>query len=438
MDLVGSDELHSEEMVRTMWKESMKSVNCSQARITYDNFLLLMKGQTREPEPERSVPSSRRSGLLAVPEGVSVDEADGPPKDAEMPLDKLLEQNVALDTKKGEDDISMHSLPNLGAKDLNESSNSSLGFGSPGRVEDGSSPHDCKGVSETQWEDDEAGADFAVEDESNVEKGKLGRKRSYSLPGENDESSDVAKFGADSRRAVALPEHDRNIGGNLNKSKSALVVNRQLYRAHRQMRLSVLEASRRFEEQQTRRARDTLIAQKEAEAGLMGAGLVMRHGLKVQVSSEAIRKLLDENRAEQQVLVEKANRRGGRGRSSRKKTISDMSAMMTSSMGQDELGAISAQASKTPDNTRNLHHMSVQGALEMPSLTEEMPQAIPLPPRSEKNKQIPVVDTGLRGATVPGEFRKTQDPFSAEGMYGGARITAQDVRQIRSEKRSEG
>ena len=48
MDLLGNDALHSEEMMTKMWGDSMKAVNCNEARITYDDFLLLMKGQTKE------------------------------------------------------------------------------------------------------------------------------------------------------------------------------------------------------------------------------------------------------------------------------------------------------------------------------------------------------------------------------------------------------
>ena len=132
---------------------------------------------------------------------------------------------------------------------------------------------------------------------------------------------------------AGLSAAKKNINEEL-PNKSALSANRQLYRAHRQMRISVLEASRQFEEMKATRARDTLMKEQVKEA--MGAGLVMRHGTKLQVTSEAIRKYLDEATAEQNLLLETANRRGGRGRASRKKTISDMSAFVPS-MGQDEM-----------------------------------------------------------------------------------------------------
>jgi hypothetical protein len=253
---------------------------------------------------------------------------------------------------------------------------------------------------------------------------------------------------------MALPEQDGKMSDELAKRRSALEVNRTLYRAHRQMRLSVMEASRRFEEQQARRARDTLIAQKEAEEGLapVQAGLVMRHGTKVHVTSETIHKYLEEYRAEQQQKVEKANRRGGRGRSSRKKTISDMSAMMNPSMGQEELGDIAILASKTPDTTKNILHASLRD-FEIPLMPAIGGSLMgggspPSPPRhghghgrppksvsvvvpTGEAPPIPVVDKDYpRNATVPGEFRKTQDPFGSSGMYGGARMSSVDVNQI--------
>ena len=48
MDLMGNDAFQSEDAMRKMWCESMQACNCNHARICYDDFLLLMKGQTKE------------------------------------------------------------------------------------------------------------------------------------------------------------------------------------------------------------------------------------------------------------------------------------------------------------------------------------------------------------------------------------------------------
>jgi len=190
-------------------------------------------------------------------------------------------------------------------------------------------------------------------------------------------------------RQVALPEVDADFNGD---NRSALQMNRQLYRAHRQMRLAVTEASKRFEEQQTRHARNVLLAQEaEKETGPTRlAGLVMRRVENKTVSSEAVKKLLEENRREQQSLMEVASKRGGRGRRTRKKTISDMSGMM-GSLSQDDLNKMLPQA------------VAANG---LSSLAE-------LDSQDQANDLV-------RGATVPGEFKKVSDPFGVHGKYGNA------------------
>jgi hypothetical protein len=265
-----------------------------------------------------------------------------------------------------------------------------------------------------------------------------------------------SELGVDTRRALTLPERHDAIKDEL-ASMSALAVNRELYRAHRRMRVSVLDASRRFDEMKAIRARDKLMKEKVKEA--MGAGLVMRHGTKLQVTSEAIRKYLDEAMAEQQALLEKATRRGGRGRRNRKKTISDMSAMMSPSMTQDEMGEVSALAmlSQTPDSKRSTVAYDFEGFIGLPELPTGGPVELGtnLAPRTQRRNsgkiqpgsqrrnsghriQVPesistataIEDTSstpnlpqidhksLRKPTVPGQFLKTNDPFGATGLYG--------------------
>ena len=417
MALVGNEEIHNEENMRNMWMESMKSVNCS-ARITYDKFLLLMKGQTTPVErpPDKLPHRERGPSLEALPEGEQVEHGE---EVNEHQIKRLSSQSIeVVDPKvlfeKDGDDVSMSSMPNLGEK-MEGSSSSSLNAGA--------SPVVNKPVLELP--------------ESPVTPGSIRRPRSCSMPGDE---PNTAQFTKDARRAVALPGHENSMDED--KNLSNLTVNRQLYRAHRQMRLSVMEATKRFEEQRARRARDELVAIKEEEARKMGivpAGLVMKHGTKVHVTSEAIRELMEKQQEEQQALVQKANRRGGRGRASRKKTISDMSGMMISSMGQDELGDIAGKAAtRTPDANKTMFHASFKGGLDMPSLPEGAAQSgqqgisSALTPRSAQKDRISLelVENAVRGATVPGNFKKTQDPFSSEGLYGGARMTAEELNKI--------
>jgi len=156
---------------------------------------------------------------------------------------------------------------------------------------------------------------------------KRGRSKSV------DNSCDKAEYSEpyfvpDTRRAMLLPEHTHTeevIDTLINdKRKTPLVVNRQLYRAHRQMRHAVLEACKQFEDQQMKRTKEELQAKQRFAA----AGLVMRRGHGKELSSESIRALMKEKQKEQHLMLEVANKRGGRGKRMRKKTISDMSAMI--------------------------------------------------------------------------------------------------------------
>ena len=189
----------------------------------------------------------------------------------------------------------------------------------------------------------------------------------------------MLKLDHDSRQMVIL-EHgtclsdiDRVVQ---DETKTPLVVNRKLYRAHREFRHTLTEACKRFEDEQMRRAKESLRAQESAGAKYT-AGLVMRHGQ--ALSDESIKKFLAETIEKQRKKVDQANRRGGRGRHSRKKTKSDMSGMFSEP---------------------TLPAMPEMGDRKKPTKVEE------LAPIDEDD------DTILRGPTIPGDFRmSTWDPF---------------------------
>ena len=68
MDLMGNDATQSEDAMRRMWGDSMKACQNKDAHITYDDFLLLMKGQTRPgaaPPPGANISISHTFGLFA-------------------------------------------------------------------------------------------------------------------------------------------------------------------------------------------------------------------------------------------------------------------------------------------------------------------------------------------------------------------------------------
>lgn len=413
MNLVGNDSHVSEEHMRKMWGDSTKAVNCTEAQISFDEFLLLMKGQTREAVEgegilqgliaEEKSDGFKSSTSILLPSGdrVTVDgrilETSSLTPTVERPLLMPL-----TPIPSGSDDAMDIGDTPLSMDDDDDLNAPPSPFGPMLLLTPPSSPQKCAQVYVSPLStvaQKLSPTVLAVEQDTASElpfipipkPGAYVRKRSRSFDEKDFKKAEAQWFTADARRAVALPGRDSSID---DKNRSALQVNRQLYRAHRQMRLAVTEASKRFEEQQARHATKYLLAQEaEKEVGpLKTAGLVMRRVENKTASSEEVKKLLEENKKEQQSLMEVASRRGGRGRRTRKKTISDMSGMM-GSLSQDDLTNIAKEAAT----------LSNDPLPSMPSVIETGQ------------------DTDLvRGATVPGEFKKVKDPFGAHGKYGNA------------------
>lgn len=461
MDLMGSDALQSEDAMRKMWGDSMKAVRCQHARITYDDFLLLMKGQTKEASvsQENSVSSLvASSSLYVVDERVphELDESPGRVQDGVvLPSGDIVKSNgtiipassAAAEASQDSPDISpspvvppiqfSHSAPTTPAGhrsilEMNEIDSplsmdddddlvASSGPGVPGSSASLTPPTSpVRGATDYVTP---LGGRKGVEVRASNRLALPGltskpepyqRRRSRSVDDKDTAPEEADKdlhAVADVVRDMLLPETD-HVHPRAMEANTVLSVNRQLYRAHRQLRLSVLEASKRFEEQQAEHAREVILAQREAEGktdqglGMIQAGLVMRHGQKRQVSSQAIRELLQQTQSQQQALVEKANRRGGRGRRSRKKTISDMSGML-SSMGQEEMGVIASTAADVPESDG-------PSKTVIETVSEDMHV-------SDSNIADILGSEGqVRGATVPGEYRTTKDPFGKQGKYGAA------------------
>jgi len=517
-NLVGSNDMSNEQEMRDMWTESMNNVGSTQQHITYDHFLLIMKGQTEKAVMQHHIDRDLRPKQL---ESVMEQDDEAPVADAAVSTATTTE--VTNTTSAAVPPSLTSSTISSGATIQSTDSKIGPGLQTPSNVQsarDGSRfllastsnqksmpnmgvapmydsdgtlcnmelllkslPSEPPSSKNASWPSSPTSDAKKAEDErAKLVKNAIPfaqkpsiitRRRSKSFEGEQTQddrldllseglSDDVVQsfnlskveLGVDTRRALNLPERFDAIHDEL-ANMSALAVNRELYRAHRRMRTSVLEASRRFEESKALRARDTLMKEQVKEA--MGAGLVMRHGTKLQVTSEAIRKYLNEAMAEQQVLLEKANRRGGRGRRTRKKTISDMSAMMSPSMGQDEMGELAAQASfsQTPDSTRTTAEYNFDGVEGLPDLSskafiesrsikvslaprptsagERRHSSHPIQVNAEKHSSTAALDSvagsqspnlpqidhkSLRKPTVPGQFLKTMDPFGVSGMYG--------------------
>jgi hypothetical protein len=452
MDLVGNDSFHSEEVMRKMWGDSMKAVNCNSKRITYDDFLLLMKGQTKgaaEGHGSKTVLNNSQL-LLVVPEeqgggddetppgnveNISVEDAVTLPsgdvvtgdgqiltgsdhgsglKSSAMPLtpittnnnDDMDLQDTPLSMDDGDDlapsPVSMHS------RTLSDPLRPLTAPTSPKLGDEDYLPPMRERCMSTEMVDTNASR-LQLPVLSGVSKpAQYSRQRSRSM-GDEDDSGAVEKRGENAQKfvpALAMPEHEKTQTYDAinDKNQNALQVNRQFYRVHRHMRISVVEASKRFEEQQARHARDFLIAQNEAEGdSLIIAGLVMRRGQNKQVSSEAIKTHLEQSQNQQEALVVKANKRGGRGPRTRKKTISDMSGMM-GSLTQEELTPMSIAAASEEEEPIPNQPAPLETLMEVPAA---IPEAVLEP-----------TEPNVRGATVLGEFRKVKDPFSVHGKYG--------------------
>ena len=444
MDLLGDEAFENEDAMLNCWAESMKDVDCKTALITYEDFILLMKGQNRD-----KVSAMRKSQTLldSVPEiefemdeeineftpvqhrlDLSSDSFEQPSIErtpsielesallASTPSPKKLSflrqgSNSAPATPihmgRRFDDIDQNSPPlNLSIDAID-----SVRFGpdtvfrmpdlaldltppqSPVRgPADYVTPTVARPAIDPNLISRLAPPELSLPSNLlDATPAALGRSRSISL---DEKESPAAKkqadarkkmlFKRDSRRAMPIPEHTHN-KSDIDKviqdeTKTPLVVNRKLYRAHREFRHAVTEACKRFEAEQIRRAKETLQAQENGSAKHT-AGLVMRHGQ--ALSEQSIKNFLKKTMEEQEKQVDQANRRGGRGRRSRKKTMSDMSGMFAAATTDEEATLARSTMAEQP--------------------VDEKPKGL-APVKENENL--------LRNPTKPGEFRKTNyDPF---------------------------
>jgi len=278
LNLLGSDGA-SEERVRRLYFDGLEDYQINDLHITYDDFLAVMKGQSTS---ELKLVSQEKTppNLIGIP--------------GKLHMVPEISTEIAMEPSE---------LPQITESPSGEACAFSIATLTP--------------------------------PESPSSRGSpLARGRSVSLGNEGDLVHSNSIVPSNLRRTLNLPEHNHD-----NKemerllhdeSKTALVVNRNLYRAHRQMRQAVLDASKRLEEAQIRR----LVKEEEQKLDsslkgrtLQSAGLVMRRGQREQMSSEAVRKILEARMLEQQEQLAKANKQAGRGRRRRKKTVSDMTGM---------------------------------------------------------------------------------------------------------------
>ncbi len=440
MELMGRDGAENEDEMRAMWTESMRACNSTNARISYDDFLFLMKGQPRQYYTEQSqvqtgqsmtsmgpvetlaqdndagfrssVPESFQPGLDVLYETTSISESteddnemqkfipaalvpgtsiSSLPTSPSRQLGLDLEDDVPL-TMDAEDDFDQKISDS--ADDIMRKKLETSRFTTPPQSPL-CPPSPTSSMLLTSAATVSPLADFT-------------RRRSKSVDDQDPEEliGPQTKFTTDIRRALPLPEHTHDTQ-EIEKvihddTLTPLVVNRQLYRAHRKMRLAVLEASKRFEDQQMKRTKAELQAQQQKDSSArFGAGLVMRRGHKKEVSSETIRSLMMKRQKQHESQIHHAAKRSGRVKRSRKKTVSDMSAM---------LSAINPTGLQGPSPKQFSAGDVV--ATEMPISKS---QKVTINGSHDSRAELPLHDITKPEPTVPGVFRKTNDPFQTVG-----------------------
>lgn len=360
MDLMGSDALQSEDSMREMWGDSIKAVNCQHARITYDDFLMLTKGQTKEAmvnpssdemDLEGSVPSLLGAGSFGLDTDgsvssllgstatlIAVPEVDSSSDEAETPRPQSL-------TPKGSGAVVDNDSPDesiVSKLARNISNHTPIPPKSPLTASNKSAPAPLAGHNQT----------LEMAAASLMYRSLAGYFRQAS-------SEDVTS----GEHGIVTPTSRRETTPIpcSNAVAAASLMSRSLVGYFRQA----------------------------SNEGVIQAGLVMRRGLKKQVSSEAGRNILRDNRMPKHEPVENSTRRDGRGRRSRKKSISDLSAMMSSN-GQANDDVSDAKA-------------------RVPEAPEDAQVCVP---------EVPEDARTIRCATIPGKFILTEDPFSKRGRYG--------------------
>jgi Serine/threonine protein kinase len=442
MDMMGRDDAESEDELRAMWTSSMKACKChDSSQITYEDFLLLMKGQTVQhkdlsprpyiplnpPLPKMPVSLLNAGGSLDVLHEMSDSnetEDDAEPDSGALAA-KVVKPQFGFGSSRSYEDqpISMDDEDDNFDEKLSEAADKQVQMQMTGNFTPPQSPVRSPKdfVTPTTGERFNISPDLKLLGHSMPElpdSRDFSRRRSKSVDDQDylssprqDVDQDHPTVVPDIRRAMLLPEHSsgKHLDTDVHDDKlTPLVVNRKLYRAHRQMRLAVLEASKRFEEEQLKRTKAELQQAQQPDGRHFGAGLVMKRGKKKEVSSDAIRRLMIERQSKQKTMVDIAARKGGRGKRVRKKTVSDMSAM---------LSALPTGQISVPTPVKEDHSSEDEAELTLHDITKPEP-------------------------TVLGVFRKTKDPFQQMGkqvahVLGKSYMTSSHSNMVEdSEKKS--
>ena len=374
LDLLGADTFGNEDQMLQMWGGET-------SMISYDDFVLIMKGQALTKSGRFDI---QQAPSFPLPE-ILEDDEESTPYNSSSALDQILNETPSPTNLPTESTIK-NSLATIGlgnsfsapatplhvGKRFGEVTESPLGMeDDDGRIaafneqlinrlssnfpmptvgtppltpllETNVNPAPLSGISGIGAFHSSLAQDTNIKYNTTTTSShpSLERKRSVSLDEDlkAKSESDIFVTAGIGRVSPAFHEHGTTSSSVLesvlhvdgkayDETKTPLVINRNLYRAHRNFRHTLTEACKRFEDEQIRRAKETLRAQESAAGAKHTAGLVMRHGAALDMAS--VKKFLTVSQEEQQKLVDQANRRGGRGRHvPRKKTTSDMSGML--------------------------------------------------------------------------------------------------------------
>jgi len=289
MRLMGDSFGNTSDM-QMMWTESLCHCKSNSGQISYEDFLILMKGQALAPDLRRtrSIEHPARFGQSASSLGFV-------PEDKPSPI-----------TKRSVADMERFEM----SSDLKV----------PEEGDDKSTTRKKLDFKEKLVDTEESPPKDRHHHRSRSRSLSMEHRKTNPFFDESDDdmSTDMLRpplLAAYSAKALAKVTQE--------KSQTPLMANKALYRAHRELRLAVLDASKRFEEEQSRRKVQRLAAQGvHVDERKNIPGLTARRGTAI---SPAPSHDADEL---QQLLDVASVKSGRRPRGRRHKTVSDMTAMM--------------------------------------------------------------------------------------------------------------
>jgi hypothetical protein len=302
MGLLGNEEAEAE--MRQIWTDALTQCEeCHQGRITYADFLMLVKGQTPEQmEPRKSSPNRPHLPPDASPVLDAVPEGTVSPQAKHLVFARF-DGIGALDTL---------AMPSLGIPTIGDTSAVNISF--PPRIplpqRQRNRSRSLGEAPRPYWEDDD-------DEEGGLLRDKLRQRSGYAPPSQAiDELELVVK----------------------DQSKTAFFVHRSLFRKNREMRNAVLEASRQFEKKRHEFKGQETPPGRRINAS-PGANLVMRRGAISESTHDSWQQMPALVDSQQQELnsksekervqaVEDASRRSGRPRRKRERTVSDIAGMI--------------------------------------------------------------------------------------------------------------